>query len=168
MVQWHSIWLQMLRGCILVSPGPQSSPTGPYLGGISTHPTSNPNSSCYYPRPLNIYNITLLTTLYPLCQLTCYNKVTTNADTRQATSWWGEVSCRGPCGGASGPGLGGGHSVGSSPSSAHDIHLHSDTQNVVVCTILGLGMISTARTAISIFWLGYVENWQGWADLSIP
>ena len=27
---------------------------------------------------------------------------------------------------------------------------------------------STARTGVSIYWLGYVENWLGWADLSIP
>ena len=27
---------------------------------------------------------------------------------------------------------------------------------------------STARPGVSIYWLGYVENWLGWADLSIP
>ena len=115
----------MLRGCILVSPGPQSSPTGPYLGGISTHPTSNPNSSCCYPRPLNIYNITLLTTLYHLCQLTCYEELSTDADTSHINSGGGEVSSRGPCSRASGPGLGRGES-GRSMSSAHDKYLHSE------------------------------------------
>jgi len=29
-------------------------------------------------------------------------------------------------------------------------------------------LISTARVGVSIHWPGYVENWPGWADPSIP
>ena len=28
--------------------------------------------------------------------------------------------------------------------------------------------LRTARHGVSIYWLGYVENWLGWADLRIP
>ena len=64
--------------------------------------------------------------------LTCYNKVTTNAHTSQAISGRGKVSSRGPCGGASGPGLGGGEEV-SHKSSADDVHLN---QNVIILKML--------------------------------
>ena len=60
MVQRHPNWPQMLRASVLVCSGHQSSPTGQYLGCISTH-----QKMCFRrPSPLNIHNISLLTTLY--------------------------------------------------------------------------------------------------------
>ena len=75
-------------------------------------------------------------TLWNLCQVTCNNKVTTNADTSQATSVGGEVSSWGPCRGASGPGLRGGEGVSFMiiiiVSSTYDVHLNSVCYNTVV------------------------------------
>ena len=134
MVQWHPIWQQKLCGGILVSPVLQSSSTGIHHGHTSTHHyrwsrlvTGHGNQQHRLREGVNKKNCDIKL-LHP-CQVTCNNKVTTNADTRQAPSGWGEVSSQDPCRGASGPGLGGGEGVRAiiiiTVSSTHNIHLHS-------------------------------------------
>ena len=85
---------------------------------------------------------------------TCYKELSTNGHTSQAISGGGEVSSRGPCSGASGPGLGGGDGgvieaclstiFNNRLPAAYDKHLHSvcykilwlDMTDILQCIIV--------------------------------
>ena len=90
MVQWHPIWQQKLCGGILVSPVLQSSSTGIHHGHTSKHHyiwsrlvTGHGNQQHRLREGVNKKNCDIKL-LHP-CQVTCNNKVTTNADTSGLT-----------------------------------------------------------------------------------
>ena len=127
----------MPHGPISVCPGLQSSPTRMYRGCISTHQTSSnppPSGTAFHLNVTTFSYIFLKKSYYtPVPALfTCYKELSTstNGHTSQAISGGGEVSSRGPCSGASGPGLGRGQWVSFIiiiiVSSTYDVHLNSE------------------------------------------
>ena len=149
----------MPHGPISVCPGLQSSPTRMYRGCISTHQTSSnppPSGTAFHLNVTTFSYIFLKKSYYtPVPALfTCYKELSTNGHTSQEKSGRGEVSSRGPCSEASGPGLGGGDGgvieaclstiFNNRLPAAYDKHLHSvcykilwlDMTDILQCIIV--------------------------------
>ena len=68
-----------------------------------------------------------------MCQRTCYEELSPDADTSQSISGGGEVSSISPCRRAPGPGLGGGDlTIVIAISSTDNVNLNSECYNTVV------------------------------------